>query len=766
MALTDPLQNKFRTIFADGFKQELDPIAEGNYFAFFGKCIAWTDENTPPSVVDSVSEHMSALRNSLFAIRLDSTNAMFVIPRYNWTTGTVYSEYSDSSDLNEPTGGVQYYVLVDETFVYKCINNNGGVVSTSKPTYTGTNIFSTSDGYKWKFLYKLTEDHKDFLTKEYLPVVLAQKTDDEAGQLQFEVQKNAIDGGIYEVRITNTPGQYLKSSPNEHLVTKSIGSTSDQFVLDASATSPFTNDADYYNDHVVYLTSGFGPEVGKVRRIIDQKVGDISGVSNVLTLESPFGVPVYGQDQADRAVTRFKILPEVLIQGDGVSAEAVMSVDGTYRPNEIQVLNSGKDYTFAYATFPTPGISGDAPTASVPVQPKGGHGSNPIKEFDVSSLMIRFLNENIAGQPEIINVNDFRQFGIIKDPVLNDNSLRIAGTEVERKSSYRVKRPTGFDEIYLEDTFKSGNKLYGFDTKSVADISFFDPDPGGLAGTIIVSNPSKNFKLPSTTEDSVRISFGLTGASGDHSGVSGSFTNNEIVTQYNSVLGLTAQGVVKGWNPSTRQLTIRLTATGDGGAVPFSASSSSPIQNSDISVIGGSGGNYLNLEEEGGEQVGTFDLSTGTFRQIKFEGTTSESAIGRIIQGENAYLSGTTTSVKPVYKMTTELAISQVGGGPSITDSSFSLDEGITQETGRRLTSANVASWTVSGTTGSLVLTNVRGGFTSGGTLEAGNGSFNVDTITEPDLVKGSGEVLYIQNVRPITRQQGQREEFRIRIGF
>ena len=64
------------------------------------------------------------------------------------------------------------------------------------------------------------------------------------------------------------------------------------------------------------------------------------------------------------------------------------------------------------------------------------------------------------------------------------------------------------------------------------------------------------------------------------------------------------------------------------------------------------------------------------------------------------------------------------------------------------------------------MLIDVRGALTSRGTLEAGNGSFNVDTITEPDLVKGSGEVLYIQNVRPIARQEGQREELRIRIGF
>lgn len=754
MALTDALQNKFKTIFANSLKKELDPIADGNYFAFFGRCLPWSVETTPPVIVGSVAEANEASRHSLFAIRLDSTNAMFVVPRHNWTTGTIYTQYSDKTSLNSSTGDVKYYVIVDETFVYKCVSNNKGTASTSKPTSTGTNIFKTADGYKWKFLYKLKEDQKDFLTAEYIPVNLAQKTEDTAGQLQYEVQRKAIDGGLYQIDLDTSSATYLRSTIRPYTSVSSHGSNSDTFTLDDTVSTDFTNSADYYNSYVLYLTSGYGPEVGLFRRITDQ-------TNNVLTLERPFGVPVYGEDQAEKSPTKFKILPEILIHGDGVSASAVMDVNGSYNPDSVTVLNSGKDYTFAYATFPTTGISGDIPTVTMPIAPQGGHGSNPIKEFDVSSLMLRFLNDNIEGQPEIINVNDFRQFGIIKDPILNDNSNRIAGSEISRKASLRIKKPANLDERFLSNTFPVGNQVYGFDSKAVADVAFWDTDPDGKAGTLIVSNPSKDFILPTTQEEIIRITFGNTGASGDHSGVSGSFTNFELVSQYNSVLGITAEGVVKGWDPSSRELTIRLSATGDGGAIAFSASSSRPIENQDISVIGGSGGNYTNLEEEGGEKLGTFDLGAGTFRKFFLEGSTATSEISRIISGENSYLSGTTSSITPIYKMTTEMAISG-----TLTASSFSLDEGVTQETSRILSSANVASWTITGSTGSLILTNVIGGFTSGGTLEAGSGSFVIDKVTEPDLVKGSGEVLYIQNVRPINRQQGQREEFRIRIGF
>ena len=55
MALTDALQNNFRTVFADSLKKQLDPLSDDNYYFFFGKILPWTDETTPPSVVDSVA---------------------------------------------------------------------------------------------------------------------------------------------------------------------------------------------------------------------------------------------------------------------------------------------------------------------------------------------------------------------------------------------------------------------------------------------------------------------------------------------------------------------------------------------------------------------------------------------------------------------------------------------------------------------------------------------------------------------------------------
>lgn len=68
----------------------------------------------------------------------------------------------------------KFYVITDEYNVYKCLNNNFGSISSSKPTGTGVDAFTTADGYMWKFLYNVPIALRNkFLTDSYIPVVTA-----------------------------------------------------------------------------------------------------------------------------------------------------------------------------------------------------------------------------------------------------------------------------------------------------------------------------------------------------------------------------------------------------------------------------------------------------------------------------------------------------------------------------------------------------------------------------------------------------------------
>ena len=137
-----------------------------------------------------------------------------VIPRRNWTTGTVYDYYrhdyghyvtgSTSSVVTADSGATAlydatFYVLTDDNNVYKCLDNNGGVASTVKPTGTSNSILTTSpDGYKWKYMYSLSAAQQtNFLSTDFMAVatnstVAAANTD---GAIDIVKIKTAGSGG-------------------------------------------------------------------------------------------------------------------------------------------------------------------------------------------------------------------------------------------------------------------------------------------------------------------------------------------------------------------------------------------------------------------------------------------------------------------------------------------------------------------------------------------------------------------------------------------
>lgn len=70
----------------------------------------------------------------------------------------------------------KYYVLTDDFNVYACIDNAGGIISTEKPYGTANTVLTTSDGYKWKYLYTLPLALRTkFLSSTYMPVTTSLK---------------------------------------------------------------------------------------------------------------------------------------------------------------------------------------------------------------------------------------------------------------------------------------------------------------------------------------------------------------------------------------------------------------------------------------------------------------------------------------------------------------------------------------------------------------------------------------------------------------
>jgi hypothetical protein len=172
----------------------------------------------------------------LFVKRIQASDAVLMAPRHNWTLGTVYDQYDDAygeTDANDdpitPASGAAtlsaslFYVVTDEYNVYKCISNGDEAVSTVKPTGTDTNPFETSDGYIWKFMFRVEAgDVTKFLTPSHIPV----RKMAGLGEPQYDVN-GFVDG----ISVTSGGSGY---STTPYVVIQGDGKTAPIVIIDST----------------------------------------------------------------------------------------------------------------------------------------------------------------------------------------------------------------------------------------------------------------------------------------------------------------------------------------------------------------------------------------------------------------------------------------------------------------------------------------------------------------------------------------------------
>ena len=210
--------NKFRIHNAEQFTESFSEASPSVYYMGIGRPQAFgtltrgdsrtTNEGSdasPLTPVDSVQDEFYYFDDMLAAKKVTSSDVSYVIPRRNWTTGTVYDYYrhdygnritgtttTQTSDSGASTLWDSTFYVMSSTFnVYKCLDNNGGATSTVEPTGTSTSILTTGDGYKWKFMYSLTaSEQTNFLSTDFMHV----STDS-------TVSSAAVDGAVNIVKI-------------------------------------------------------------------------------------------------------------------------------------------------------------------------------------------------------------------------------------------------------------------------------------------------------------------------------------------------------------------------------------------------------------------------------------------------------------------------------------------------------------------------------------------------------------------------------------
>jgi hypothetical protein len=131
---------------ADGLYNEV-VTRHSRYYYYLGKTVTWTDELTPPYPTDSQAYEFASRNDIITMKEIKPTDIAFVIPRYNWTSGTIYDQYDDQystevQGVNLTAGGFGYG---SDPFVY--IGSQGSVNWAASTSYILGKLIKSGNNY-------------------------------------------------------------------------------------------------------------------------------------------------------------------------------------------------------------------------------------------------------------------------------------------------------------------------------------------------------------------------------------------------------------------------------------------------------------------------------------------------------------------------------------------------------------------------------------------------------------------------------------------
>lgn len=755
-----------------------DDLDDNNLFMSLGRIVEWSDpanstisDRSPPVNVDSVKSETEFWRRVFAHKRIDREDVSLVVRRYDWVGGAIYSPYRDTSDLYDDLNPSRFYVLVDQERVYKCIDNNNGAPSTVAPTHTDAEIRRLEDGYRWKFLYQIPESKRKFLTKSqgdvvgYMPVEFVENLNQNDDRfLQWNIQNAAVNGEIGYVYADPEIKPFIftvrcvyPNNANDIVGSFPAGATQ------VNITSPILIGVDDYYDNMV-LSIDSGPGQGQRRRITEYR--GLTTYSQV-GLDQPLSEGILGGSLE----SKFSIVPNIRVVGDGIpnnneynpyatAAEVMVRFGGTSEfgnfdltcnqieearlVDSFELVDGGKNYTFASLeivaglTLPSSKSENlDINKAGIPIMsPKGGHGSNPVKELGASSFMI--VKDFDRTENGIISAeNEFRQVAIISNPLLEEKQVRLNFQTNGIAGSFAVDATVGqtgptaqYDraEGQVVSWYIGATGFSGTSELVLTNIRNGDFAYGATVGNFTISQVDE--RTVAGTEVRRLLKMELLPLAPEFSQTKNDFDRGILVQGMgdvpNNILPSRALGKVYSWEPEPGSDRL----------------------------------GYLYVEDVSGKfKIGEAITKVNPVTNTMVNGITGIAKISSLI---------TTVRGKKVYDQTTDMIVVAGAGESEFEDDDFAVDSYMRFSTGLTESNGYLMEWRATGATGYMRLSGTNGKFTAGMSLMGSVGlTATINTVlSQSELLYGSGDILYIQNVKPIQRSYDQREEFKIVIDF
>jgi hypothetical protein len=168
----------------------------------------------------------------------------------------------------------------------------------------------------------------------------------------------------------------------------------------------------------------------------------------------------------------------VTIQGDGVGAVATANVGALGNISSVTVTSRGTGYTWANITF----SGGSSATARAVLSPPGGHASAPAEEFNTKKVLLagRVGSGGDSSEGNTFSIqNDFRQYGILKDPYKYANTAVANSNSVSQTINITVVSDAN-------PNFTIDDFVYQIDSSGNTVFQGYVVDIGALSNTSVV----------------------------------------------------------------------------------------------------------------------------------------------------------------------------------------------------------------------------------------------------------------------------------------
>lgn len=752
------------------------------YYVFASRHLSYEPNDT---VINQSNDSIQSTtydiyNNMLFGKRVTTADTVTLAPRYNWTGNTVYTMYDHrDGDLY----GKQFFTVTqgdgDYYNVYKCLDNNSGTPSTEEPFGRDETPYrSEVDGYVWKYMYTIPgAQFTKFSTSSYIPVytntnIVATATSGSIDVIKVE------DGGLYynnyfvsegettaqvvlsEITSTVTfnnhgfiNGQIVKFSAINGVDGVSINTV---YYVSNAATNTFklaltetgdpisftvtgtgtgkiyfsrnakfrANDItiggnplfyniyetasslqDYYQGCVIKITSGLS--TGEYRIITNYSVQVTEeGIKKRIVLDTPFTTAPQPGDE-------YEIYPYVYVYGDGYEtanceARAIIDPDNGNTVSRIEILNPGANYRAATAAI-------NLATAT------------DAQRFDILTAI---GNEREASLTPIIappgghGSDPYHELGANRVGV----SIRYINSEndnIPATNDYRtvgiIKNPL-FNNVIIpivedQGTFLVGETIYHY--KSIK-----------IAGSADITNGSAT----------------ITG-SVPYLGQSLKIGDTVMVTD------------------STDTFISKIASIVNDSVVSFETPVNFTSLSADIYLLDVIGTSKITAVNVGSISVTNADIKKLNATDLSIVGTTS------FAKATCTGIANITVNDKNVNGLfNTYVELNKLVG--SLTSGEFVQDEQVLQDTTEPYyqATARLHSFNEGGDTDYLYLSNMDKVFNIGETLttntSGSEAEFAISNKYLGDLVKDSGQIVYIENVDPISREEVKTEVIKIILEF